>query len=288
MRLIKSLFTAAIGFTPLLSAAQSTCHRGAFQSHVEVREEKITLADLLTRDTCPPLLAAAERVSLGAAPHAGSVRVFTGDQIRRQVEALAVGALREPMAGIPIPERIAVRRGITIMSCAGIARFLADESSLRTVAGETTRSENRMDCAGARGVPADALLELTKSGWNPALQRWEFALRCTRPEQCIPFLVWRSGEANASGRPDGMKSATASASSAGASIGFARGGDIGRLVKPGQTVTLSWDGGGIRIVLPVTCLDGGGAGELVRVRFKNTSRILQAEVLGDGTLRARL
>lgn len=288
MRLIMSLVTAAIGFAPLLGAAQSTCHRIAFQSQVEVRGEEITLAELLTRDTCPPLLAAAERVSLGGAPRAGGVRVFTGDQIRRQVEALAVGALRERMTGIPIPERIAVRRGTTTMSCAGIARILADESSLRGIAGNARQWESEMVCTGARSVPSDALLELTKSGWNPALQRWEFALRCTRPEQCIPFLVWRSGEANASERPARANSPTASASSAGALIGFARGGDIGRLVKPGQTATLSWDAGGIRIVLPVTCLDAGGAGELVRVRFKNTSRILQAEVLGDGTLRARL
>jgi flagella basal body P-ring formation protein FlgA len=51
---------------------------------------------------------------------------------------------------------------------------------------------------------------------------------------------------------------------------------------------LRWDQGGIRVVLPVTCLDGGGLGEHVRARLKSAARILPAEVLQDGTLRASL
>jgi flagella basal body P-ring formation protein FlgA len=61
-----------------------------------------------------------------------------------------------------------------------------------------------------------------------------------------------------------------------------------QLIKPGQTATLRWDEGGIRIVLPVTCLDAGALGQTVRVQFKNARRILRAEILSDGTLRAGL
>jgi flagella basal body P-ring formation protein FlgA len=38
----------------------------------------------------------------------------------------------------------------------------------------------------------------------------------------------------------------------------------------------------------VTCLDAGAAGEMVRVRFLTSSRILRAQVMADGTLRAGL
>ena len=60
------------------------------------------------------------------------------------------------------------------------------------------------------------------------------------------------------------------------------------LVKPGQTVSLSWEQGGIRVILPVTCLEAGGLGQLVRVRLKNVARTLRAEVMSDGTVQVRL
>jgi len=72
------------------------------------------------------------------------------------------------------------------------------------------------------------------------------------------------------------------------SVAKTTGSGAERLVKPGQTATLTWEQAGLRIVLPVTCLDAGGLGEFVRVRFKNAARILRAEVMGKATLRASL
>jgi flagella basal body P-ring formation protein FlgA len=68
----------------------------------------------------------------------------------------------------------------------------------------------------------------------------------------------------------------------------AAGTGTGQLIKPGQTATLTWEQSGIRVVLPVTCLDGGGLGQLVRIRFKNGAQTLRAEVVGAGSLRAGL
>jgi flagellar basal body P-ring formation chaperone FlgA len=287
MRLAATLMGAALAVIPAVSAAQNSCRTVKVADRAEARGEELTLADFLANDTCPPLRAAAKKVSLGAPPRAGG-RVFEGSEIRLRIEQIAIGKFRNQTLSMEVPDRIVVRRGGAAKSCLEIAHLLASEASLKETGSDARRWENEMDCAGARAVPADAQLELTRSRWNPALQRWEFALRCEQAEQCIPFLVWRRAVRDASGRLvslNGMSSA--SAFSAGESTGVARG-DIGWLVKPGQTATLSWDGAGIRIVLPVTCLDAGRAGELVRVRFKNAAHILRAEVLGDGTLRARL
>jgi len=57
------------------------------------------------------------------------------------------------------------------------------------------------------------------------------------------------------------------------------------LVKPGETATLVWQGGGISVQLPVVCLDAGRAGEFVRARVKNEPRILRAQVAGKDFLR---
>ena len=59
--------------------------------------------------------------------------------------------------------------------------------------------EKDLDCAAARNVPEDASLELVKAKWNAGLQRREFALRCGRPEDCIPFLVWEPADTAAAG-----------------------------------------------------------------------------------------
>jgi flagella basal body P-ring formation protein FlgA len=58
------------------------------------------------------------------------------------------------------------------------------------------------------------------------------------------------------------------------------------VVKPGQGATLVWEQGGIRAEFPVICLDRGGIGESVRARVKNGDRILRAEVVSEGRLRA--
>jgi Chaperone for flagella basal body P-ring formation len=62
-------------------------------------------------------------------------------------------------------------------------------------------------------------------------------------------------------------------------------GNPDALVKPGDVATLVWEQGGILIQLPVICLDAGRLGQLVRARSPNGSRILRAEVVGQGALR---
>jgi hypothetical protein len=99
-------------------------------------------------------------------------------------------------------------------------------------------------------------------------------LRCMQREDCIPFLVW----AHADRTPPAAESDPPKAA----------GAAVESLVKSGQTATLTWDEAGIRVVLPVTCLEAGGLGQLVRVQFRNGARILRAEVVGSGALRATL
>ncbi len=236
---------------------------------------------------------AAARVSLGVAPRAGSARVLDGRQIRQRLEELAAVSLNlgarlnlEKEISVQVPERIVVRRAGAMKSCAEIASLLAGAAPTRgaTIARGQWRED--LNCAAARDIAENAALELSKTAWNAASQRWEFTLRCARPEECVPFLVWT--------REEKMPPASDAQGGGGARSGkireVAKGGGNGaeRLVKPGQTATLTWEQAGLRIVLPVTCLDAGGLGQFVRVRFKNAARTLRAEVMGKAILRASL
>jgi hypothetical protein len=293
MRRFAMMFvSAAVAVAALHCEAEPVCTQAAVQKRVGTVRPALTLADLLSAESCPQLLASAEQVSLGAAPRAGSVRVLDGREVRRLLAVLNGGGLTlKELAGMQIPERIVVQRAGATKSCAEIAEFIASVATSQKGAQSASRWQEELNCAAVQGIPEDAPLELTKSDWSPALQRWEFALRCARPEDCVPFLVWVGDKttadqvANAQNRIVGHFTFWTKSSSRGVAE---NGLDSKNLVKRGQTATLTWDDAGIRVVVPVTCLDAGGLGQFVRVRLQNATRILQAEVVGEGTLRARL
>jgi flagellar basal body P-ring formation chaperone FlgA len=272
----------------LRCAAAQACAAVAVEASVEAGPGELTLAGLLARGACAQWREAAAQVRLGAVPRAGSVRVLDGREIRRMLERLeGAGLSLGKIGGAAIPERIVVKRRGVMKSCAEIARFVA--GSVGDVQNAPSQWRVDLDCAGARGIPEAAPLELAKSGWSAARERWEFALHCARPRDCVPFMVWGREPKTAVGSAESRSGAMRQGSASGSAwrVGDGASG-AERLVKAGETVTLTWDQAGIRVILPVTCLDAGGLGQVVRVRLKNAARILRAEVVGEGTLRASL
>jgi len=299
MMLLSGVFVAA----SLRCGAESACGKVTVEASVEAGQGELTLADLLGGGTCPLLRQAAAQLNLGTVPRAGSVRVLDGRRVRLLIESLANHELADNLltnhlanhrltnhaepsekeaASIEIPERIVVQRAGATKSCAEIARFVASAAPAQDMAGAPGRLGQNLDCAAIRGIPEGAPLQLTRTKWNPALRRWEFGLRCARPEECVPFLV-SAHVVDAQSRR--ASPAFLAESSARVPIKAGASG-AKRLINTGQTAILTWDQGGIRVVLPVTCLDGGELGEFVRVRFKNAAGTLRAEVVGEGTLRA--
>jgi Chaperone for flagella basal body P-ring formation len=284
-RLAIALMSGMFAVVSLPCAAEPACTKLAVEASVEIGQGELTLADLLAPGRCPRWREAAAQVSLGAAPRPGSARILDGRQVQLLLEALANHPEQkvEEARGMQIPERIVVQRAGAAKSCADIRGFLASAAPADEMAGAPSGWQEKVDCAAARSIPQSAPLELTKTIWNTALRRWEFALRCVRPGDCVPFLVWVRADAS---RGAVQRAALPAESSTRALVKAGSGGE--RLVKRGQVAMLTWEQGGIRVVLPVTCLDAGGLGQLVRVRFGNGARTLQAEVVGEGTLRASL
>jgi hypothetical protein len=118
-----------------------------------------------------------------------------------------------------------------VKSCRAIADFLAGADALGNSAKARPRFGD-LNCAAARRIPAETTLELDSTRWNPALQRWEFVLRCARREQCVPLLVWSRGENPQTRTVDSQVHPAQASSIAGASP---------PAVKTGQTALLSWD-----------------------------------------------
>lgn len=230
---------------------------------VEVGAGNLSLADLLPPGECPGWYAAAAQVSLGAAPRAGMERVFEGAEIRGRLAALGARGGTFPAILPAAPERIVVRRAESEMTCADLARFL------QIVPWEASDPPGRNDLHCSARVPAGAALELRKSSWNPLLRRWEFALRCRRAGECVPFLAWSAAGGGDAANPASDPPQT-------------------WVVKRGETATLTWDEAGIRVVMPVTCLEAGRLGQSIRVRLENAARTMRAKVVGAGALRVSL
>ena len=269
---------------------ETGCSQVRLEASVRIAAPELTVADLLSPGACAPLRQAAAQISLGAAPRAGKARALDGLELRALLEAV-----RRRLGGTgeingQIPDRVVVQGAGPMKSCAGITQFVLGQLFPQIARGAEKLWGLELDCAGAQSIPEDADLKLLRSHWNVGLGRREFAVRCTRPEDCVPFLLWTVEGGKSRGSLAPARTAPGDLSAFARSFSLESGvGRKGRLlVRAGQTATLRWDEGGIRAVLPVTCLDGGGSGQRVRVRLKNAARILQAEVLQDGTLRASL
>ena len=295
MKWIVLIFGVRLFALALPCSAAEPCRNIAVKASLAVAGGEVSLADLLEPTTCAGYRKAAAGMSLGAAPLAGTVRVLDGGEVRRRVAAIAeANGLKDEIVE-EVPAKIVVQRQGGKKSCPSIAEF-----ALQTLPVErrTGISQASFDCAAAWSVPEGAALQAIKTAWSSALQRWEFSLRCMRSADCVPFLVWApvNHEKTSSRAMASVPIAARPGSSAPRQFSPAQSfvdssvpySGTGELIKPGQTAMLRWDEGGIRIVLPVTCLDGGALGETVRVRFKNAGRILRAEILSDGSLRAGL
>lgn len=273
-----SIALISVGFTLSLPCRAATACAGlTVEASAAVQAGNLTLADLLASNVCAAWRQEAKLVSLGAAPQPGKVRVLQGREIRPLLEALEKPRIGGTML-VKVPEKIVITRAGVMMSCAEFAGIVADSVLPQSLVADSGHWKQTLDCAGAPRIAEQTPLELRETSWNAALQRWEFALRCARVEDCVPFLLWVRA-------PKGPEIPLRQPHQ-----GFAAIEDRHslRVVAPGQTAILTWDQGGIRVVLPVTCLEAGAPGESVRVRFPNTLRTLRAQVTGDGTLRASL
>jgi flagellar basal body P-ring formation chaperone FlgA len=234
--------------------------------------------------------------------------------------AVFCGVSAAQPAEVPVQAHSTARLAGPRVSCAEIAQVIRrtlssgfpDPQLTDTDAEKTDRDvtsfpsllASRLDCTSALSVPQGVPLEVKKIFWDPALRNWEYSLRCLHPGDCVPFLIRARGRVARGAysvpvvvmrrstirgplvRPS-LPSSHSSQSLPGPEP-TARLAGAQPLVRPGETVTLTWEEAGIRLVLPVTCLDRGGLGQSVRARMKTGGRVLRAEVVGEGKLRAAL
>jgi hypothetical protein len=271
--------SATLALLSMLPAHCSAEPRIILRDEVTVTGSRISLVDLLPADSPARLQQIAAAVSFGGAPLSGSTRVVLQKEVQSRLTESGV-----PLEQFQIPPQIVLHRGGFSVSPenvrGSILRFLQEKGWPGT--GLPDKFSAQL-AAGTTAAEPDPELEVTGMDWDERAHRLQIRLRCRTRASCASFLV----EAPVQGpmvhiwqeRLRGQRrSLQGHAQSAPKNVV----GPI--LVQAGKSAMLTMESAGMRIVLPVVCLQRGGLAQRINVRDPETRKILQAEVVGVGRL----
>lgn len=242
-------------------------------AEVTVQAETLRLSDLLPEGAGPRLKAAAGRVSLGGAPQAGSLRVFSMSEMQQAIAEMAPDSKE-----IDIPEQVVVRRLGWPLETKAVRRTLA--SSKLTHPLDLSQARITLP-PGFTTVAPDPQLEVTALKPSSDHLRLLAQMRCRERAACGSFLA----EIVFSVPADGVRSRELKLASEKVAepSRLSVAGPV--LVQPGRMALLVIEGEGFRMIEPVMPFKRARLGELVRVSDPWTHRCLVAQVSGDGMLR---
>ena len=254
---------------------------------VEVQGGVVTLGDLLPRDIEPGLERMAAEFVVGRAPDPGTVLRLDRDRLALRLQGDSrFRGLRIPATVLVIRAGYALEREAIVKT---IQLFLAQQKIAPLTPELAAALQWPQDLAASRAEPE---LEVTMA--YPENGGWALRLRCVLPGTCAPFLVRapriaglgrlttlvpqeRGGDAGGeAGPPVGKRTGLRRAKAANSKA----------LVFAGRPARLVLERDGMRISIPVTCLDRGALAQAVRARDRESGRIFQARVAGPGLLEA--
>lgn len=270
---MKQFLICAWLFTIFSAAAAAVKLRVRLPAEVFVEAETLRLSDLLPDYAGAQLPAAAQAVSLGRAPQAGSVRVFTESQLRQAITRLPLGA-----ADIDVAGPVVVRRRVWPLDAQTIRQALA-----------ASRFTHRLDLSQAKITLPPGFATVTPhpqvevSVLLPSSDHLGFLarMRCRERAACQSFVVEIAWNATTGGIHSSEIS-LASRNSAPPAL-MSAAGPV--LVEPGRLAWLVIENDGLKITQPMMPLRRARLGEVVRVRDPFSHRSLLAEVSGKGELR---
>jgi len=247
---------------------------------IEVKQKRVWLSDLLPADAPAALQQISAAIQLCPAPEPGSTRILSAEQVtsklvgqmdvRRQLTIPSLITVR--YAGWPITDamvRIAISKFLREM---GVERDLPDGARLEWLQPFAANEEHpRLKVMGLE--------------WDNRQQAVEARLRCATRASCSRFLVRVDLPAPIANEWHRLLKAGTGLNSPGA-VATVTAGMV--LAEKGKPAILILDDGGMRISLPVICLQRGVLNQHIRVIDTKSRRVFRAEVVGAGELHATL
>ena len=243
------------------------------RTEVEVRRNIVYLSDLLPGDMSFELAVSARRIQIAHAPQIGS-----DSSIPRATILERLAAFPDLASRLKVPEQVVVRRhGYEIGADAitlALTSFFSQQGWDVTLPGNAR-------LAAAESVTPHPALEVSGYNWDYRTHQMQFRVRCRNSHECQSFLVGVALPRRP--RPTGEESRP----KAKLDRHMLQRTSLGPvLAEAGKPATLLVEGDGIRLTLPVLCLDRGRISESVRARDRVHRRQFTAIVIGPHLLRA--
>jgi hypothetical protein len=180
-----------------------------------------------------------------------------------------------------VPEEVATASGVF----ASLSAYLKDRGTLAGPEAGLVPRIQRADLFLPWSPPPQAALRVTSCRWDALQQELQCYLRCSAAPACRPFVAMihpRKTEAVAALRTLALGEPSSRNPVLG---GLPRKvAPEALLVKTGERARLELAGPGIRIKLPVVCLERGILGQQVRARAVGETKVFLARVIGPGLL----
>jgi Chaperone for flagella basal body P-ring formation len=139
-----------------------------------------------------------------------------------------------------------------------------------------------IDLPAAVPAAAGRTLRVSMVCWDADLERAQFQLECREPGQCVPFLAYAEA-----GRSTAMGSEKIGGSScrAASRTWTTASAPQKSLVRVGERAMVTYRGTQLSMTAPVTCLERGAEGAIIRVRNQD-GQIFRARVSAPARLEA--
>jgi hypothetical protein len=251
----------------------------ALRPAVEVDHSPVLLSDLLPADADAAIQKASALVVLCAAPQAGSVRLLHAEELMR-----AMAAHPGLLPGLSIPSRVTVRYSRRLIQQAAVRNAISDFLRAHTW-GELPQTANLEWPESLAAREDHAQLQVTAVAWDERRQTPQFRLGCTQHSACADFVVHVVLPASVA---DAWQRNLASPTSLRLAAGANSIPSGPLLARRGKAAILVFEGGGMRVSLPVICTEPGTLNQRIRVFDRQSQRLFYADVVGEGLLHASL
>jgi len=252
------------------------------KENAEVSRSMVQLSDLLPKTAPTELRRAGESVDVARAPQPGTARILTQEFVASELKA--VSSLSRQLV---IPPEIVVHRAAWPIEDLAIRDAI--QRYLRRQGWELPFSHGT-SLEGSKPVVAEEKVEVEvqELHWNEQQQALQVVLRCVRRQLCREFVllldlpasdgsVWRSHL-----RPTQFGADSVLANSKPKDSDQ----DNKEVVRGGQPAEVVWQEGGMKMSVPVICLERGRLHQTIRVSNTRTHRVFRAEVVTTHLLRA--
>lgn len=174
----------------------------------------------------------------------------------------------------PLPPRTPVNRD-------EVRQTVNSELRHRGVREEQLLQTEEIELPAAIPAAPDRTLRVSMVCWDADLERAQFQLECTQPQQCVPFLAYADAA-----RSTAMGSEHIAGSSCRAAARRRNATAVHKdLIRVGDHATVLFRGTQLNLTAAVTCLERGGEGAIIRVRNQD-GQIFRARVSATAQLEA--